>query len=181
MALEATFHQLYTCLLELRQVCLHLSTTVREDKPLDGDVVLVDLFGDGADDLLGLLDEALAAAQDGHAAAGYPLDLARARKALAACQECCLRFGVRYWGDLVRYERLRELRRFGRRRRGEWRAWATGVKAALEACEEPLWTVERAIFGCWQELVERIGTSSVWVCNTSIGQRIRLPEPEQTP
>ncbi len=161
MALEATFRRLCAHLLALHEACTNLRTTVREDKPLQGDVVLVDVFGDAADDLLGLLDESLAAARDGHRAAGYPLDLPRVRHALVTCQHRYQDMTRRYWGDISGYDRLRELRRFGRRRGGEWRAWAVSVKASLDACQGPLWAIDREIFCCWQELVERAGLPAI--------------------
>ncbi len=170
MALEAAFQQLCTHLLVLHEACTNLRTTVREDKPLQDDVVLVDLFGDAADDLLGLLDEALVAATDGQRAVMYPLDLARVQHSLVTCQHRCQEVARRYWGDTFSYARLRELRRFGRRRGGEWRGWAASVKGALAACEEPLWAIDGDLFACWQELVERVGAHGMSIQAITIGQ-----------
>ncbi len=175
MALEIVFHDASLSLQALREALTGLRTTVVEDKPLQGDVVLVDLFGDAADDLLGLLDEALAAAIEGQQAVIHPADLERARRALTTCQKRFNQIAHRFSSDLLRYERIAELKRFGRRRGGEWRAWASSVKAALDWCQQPLFDVNQALFNCWQELAERAGMHVVTVQATNIGQQLTSP------
>jgi hypothetical protein len=86
MTLEAAFEDLCMLLEKLHEGFIGLRTTVVEDRPLDGDSVLVDVFGDAAEELLGWLDEALVAAGEGRQAATYPIDLERARRALTTCQ-----------------------------------------------------------------------------------------------
>lgn len=178
MALEAALQQLCAQLLALREAYSSLRTTIREDKPLQDDVVLVDVFGDAADDQIGLLDEALTAIGDALAAAGEPVALVHLRRALLSCHERCGDVARRYWGDLFGYARLRELRRFGRRRGGEWRAWATGVRRALAACEEPLWAIDRELLGCWQELTERLALPPLAVEATLMEPALRRREVE---
>ena len=62
MSLETAFRDLSVHLQQLRDALLGLRL-VTEDKPLEGDVVLVDIFGDAAADLLGWLEEALTASR----------------------------------------------------------------------------------------------------------------------
>lgn len=176
MTLEAAFGDLCTHLYKLHEGLIGLRTTVVEDKPLKGDSVLVDVFGNAADDVLGWLDEALGAASEGQQAAGYPIDLECARRALATCQERFNRITHQFTSNLVLYERIAELTRFGRKRRGEWHAWADGVKEALDQCQQPLYEVNQTLFRCWQEMTERVGMTSVSVQATTVGQQITVPE-----
>jgi hypothetical protein len=178
MALEATFADLTVRLQALRESLSGLRMTAVEDKPLRGDVVLVDVFGDAADDLLGWLEEAADAAEAGRQSVGGPVDLDHVRRALTTCQERFNRLVDRFTSDLVRYERIAELARLGHERGGEWRAWATSVKAALEDCRQPIFDVNQALFRCWQDLTERVGMTSVSVRATSIGRHVSVPERE---
>jgi hypothetical protein len=176
MALEAAFKELCTNLHKLHEGLIGLRTTVVEDKPLCGDIVLVDVFGDASDDLLGWLEEALADAREGQQATTHPVDLDRARRALTTCQERFNRISQRFSSDLVCYERIAELTRFGRKRGGEWRAWAASVKQALDRCQQPLYALSQTLFRCWQEIAERVGMTSVSVQATNIGQQNTVPE-----
>ena len=169
MALEAAFRTLNTDLYSLRESLIALRTTSREDKPLQDDAVLVDVFADAADDLLGWLEGALQAAAEAQQSVAHPVDLNRAWRALATCQERFQYISQRFASDLVCYERIAELIRFGRRRGGEWQAWAASVRAALNDCQQPLFDIGQAFFGCWQEMGERLGMNSIAIQTTSIG------------
>ena len=175
MALEAAFGELNAQLYTLREALVDLHTTAVEDKPLQDDAVLVDLFGDAATDLLGWLEGALSAVATAQQAATYPADIGQARQALAQCHERFQHVHQRFATDLISYECIAELTRFGRRRGGEWQAWATGVKAALDECRPRLWAIAQALFACWQELAERAGMNSVAVHAINIGQRVIAP------
>lgn len=179
MALEMVFEDACARLRGLHEALSSLRTTIVDDKPLQGDVVLVDMFGDAADDLLGLLEEALVAASAGQQAAQVPADLQQVRRALVTCQERFNQISYRFGFDLLPYERVAELMRFGRTRGGEWRAWAAGVKAALEWCRQPLFDVNEALFCCWQELTEQASSSAFNVQTTTIGQHLLLARPER--
>jgi hypothetical protein len=174
--LEMAFHELSVQLRRLRDTFLGVRLTVVEDKPLRDEVVLVDRFGDAVEDGLGWVEEALAAATEGEHALGNPIDMYRARTGLTTCQERFNRLAQQFSSELVSYERLDELARFGRRRGGEWLRWARAVKQALEQCRQPLQEVNQALFLCWQELAERLGMTSVSVQNTTIGQQISAAE-----
>ena len=168
MPLDAAFHELYAQLHTVREALTGLRTTAVEDKPLRGDVVLVDTFGDAADDLLGWLEEALLAAREAEEAVARPTDLDQARRALTVCQERFNRIAHRFSTDLFLYERIAELVRLGRARGGEWQAWAKSVKAALDWCRQPLFDADQALFLCWQEIVDRVGVPAFSVQTTGI-------------
>ena len=174
MALEAAFRDLGMRLLALQEALIALRTTVREDRPLHGDVVLVDLFGDAADDLLGWLEGALSAAREGDQAAAAPPDLQRTGQALAASQERFNHIANRLTSDLLRYERIDELVCFGRARGGEWNVWAMSVKEALDWCQPPVFDAGEALFGCWRELAARADVPAITMGITNIGQHLPL-------
>src|SRR5262249_24191374 len=125
---EKAFQELSTELRRLRDTFEDVRLTVVEDKPLRDEVVLVDRFGDAIVDVIGWIEEALAAAAEGEEAVGNPPDTHRARRALTACQERFIRLAQQFSLELLSYERLDELVRFGRRRGGEWRRWTNTVK-----------------------------------------------------
>jgi hypothetical protein len=177
MGLEAALERLGTHLLALHESCAQLRTTVWEDKPLQDDVVLVDLFGNTVDDLLGLIEEALAAARDTQRIAGASAALQQAGRMLMLCHDRHNHVSHRYTAELRCYERIRELRRFGRRRGGEWRAWSRSVKAALDSCQQPLFDVDDALLCCWRELVTQAGAAAFQVQASSVGQQLTLCTP----
>src|SRR5262245_37173646 len=160
MPLEIAFHDLSARLQRLLDTFLGVRLTVVEDKPLRDDVALIDRFGDAVEDLVGWTREALAQGREAEQAVGHPLDAYRARRALTNCQERFNRLALQFWSELVSYERLADLHRFGRRRGGEWLRWTGTVRRALDDCRPPLHETNQALFLCWQELAERLGTTS---------------------
>jgi predicted secreted protein len=94
----------------------------------------------------------------------------RARHALSNCQENFLRAEQQFSNELVSYEKLKNLASLGADRGGEWKAWAGSMKDAIEQGRQPIEETSRALAACWQELVERSGTTSISVTNT--GQKI---------
>ncbi|HKY04691.1 MAG TPA: hypothetical protein VJQ56_07375 [Blastocatellia bacterium] len=174
MALEGSFRELSLRLEALRDGFVEFRTTAL-DKPVEGDVVLVDLLGDAADDLLGWVEEAMEACAQARQALAYPTDLDRARRALITCQKKFNLAVYRFSSDLLVYERMAELTSLGEERKGEWLVWANNVKGALELSRQPFYESNEALFLCWQELAERIGVGSVSVQATNIGQQIKVP------
>jgi hypothetical protein len=61
----------------------------------------------------------------------------------------------------VSYERIAELLSVGYERQGEWLTWANSVKEGLDGCRQPLFDINHALFLCWQEIAERVGTLAV--------------------
>lgn len=175
MTLEATFKALNTHLRMLHGEFSGLRTTIREDKPIEGDVVFVDMFGDTMDDLLGRLEEMLTAAQAGQQTSAQQLDLSRAWRILATCQEQFNHLQYQFF-DLISYNRLAPLVYFGGEQGGEWRAWVNSVKEMLDRCQQPLYDVNQVLFQCWQEIAERVDIRAMSVQTTNIGQQIAVPE-----
>ena len=116
MAMDVVFRDLAVQLMRLREHLEDLHTTVVEDQPEEGESVLVDVFGDAALEMLGQVAEATAAAEEARRAAGFPLDVERARRALVTCQVQHQRIVRRFATDLLRYERIVELVHLGRTR-----------------------------------------------------------------
>ena len=174
MALEATFQELSVSLHRLDDALNALHLTVM-DKPREG-AALVDGLENSVLDLIGTLSDARKSALQARRAVGHPPDLDRARRALTVCQERFHRIEQQFAADLISYEKLRELARLGRVRRREWLAWANSTKQAIEQCREPMEQANKALSACWQELAERLGTMSISVKTSSVGQHITLPK-----
>jgi hypothetical protein len=171
MPIERTFRDLWTQFRRLQDTLLALRLTVVEDRPVKGDVALVDQLEDSILDQMGLLDEGLKAAQAALKAVGHPTDLGQARLAVTTCQERFHGIEQQFSADLVSYEKLKDLVSLGVRG-GEWPLWAKSVKDGLEQCREPLDDASKALAACWQEIAERVGTTSISVQATNIGQKI---------
>jgi hypothetical protein len=178
MALDTAFQGLCLQSQKLSDATLGLRVTIM-DKPLQGDVLLVDSFSDAADDMLGLIEELSIVATDGQQATGHPVDMDRVRRALVTCQERYNELNERFTTQ-TSYDSIAELRHFGRQRGGEWHAWAGSVKESLDRCREPLSAVNQALFECWKEFAERVGLFSVSVQTTSIGQHITADQKKRS-
>jgi hypothetical protein len=200
MALESAFHALHVRLLDLQEALTSLRLTVVEDLPEprrranavgaphdahsaeqvpEERPLLVQLLADHIDAISGLVIEAIKAAGDGERAVRRHPDLERARRALARCHARHNAAAVRFASDLVRYETIAQLTRLGRERGREWRAWASCVKDALEACRQPLYDVNDALVLCWQEIAERVGMSSISLSATGIRTSTTAPVPRE--
>lgn len=155
MTLEATLGELNVQLYRLREALVNLHTTSIEDKPLHDDVVLVEIIGNTAEDLLGWLEGAIAASAEAQRQQSSGGALRRSWQALVQCQLCYNRLHQRFATELAGYQRLTELTRCGRQRGGEWRAWASSVKAAIEECQALIFALNEALCTCWQALAER--------------------------
>ena len=55
----------------------------------------------------------------------------------------------------------------------DWASWVKVVKQGLEQCQGLIEEGRDSLFLCWQDLAERLGTASVSVRNTSIGQLVK--------
>jgi hypothetical protein len=172
VAIEAEFQHLVGKFAAVREAFAGLRLTAVEDRPLRDEVLLVERLADAVDDLIGWLDEALAAAGDAQKAARHPLDGYRACKALALANDRFIQLEYKFFSAGVSYEELNELTRFGQRRGREWLGWTRSVIAALEQCRAPVRELDEALLHCWRELAERLGTSTVSVQTTNIGQQI---------
>jgi hypothetical protein len=169
MTLDAAFKELSARWERLAEELEHgLLWSVTETKPAE-EHMLATHYVDGATDLVSAAREGLAACR---AAVDAGPSLGLAGQALLRCQE---RYNVvteLFNSRLASYGRLRRLRRFGREKRGAWRGWAAHVRKALDRCHRPMDDLRWALFSCWQEVTDRVGTVSVAVQATNIGQQI---------
>jgi len=177
MALEATFRTLFV---QIRKLCDTLNAVLLTvgDRPPNRGAALVDAMENTLLDMLGTLQEAQTSAKAAERAVATPMDLERARHALAKCQENVRQVERQYASELVSYEKLKHLAILASERGGEWKPWAGSMKGAVQECGEPLEEVDRALVGCWNELAERLGMTNVSVNATNIGQQITAT-PEQ--
>jgi hypothetical protein len=173
VALEATFRDLSVCLHQLHDALNELQVTLG-DKPIDDESAVADDIETKVLDAMGTLHEARKAALNARRAVGHPVDLDRARRALTLCQERFHRIEQQFASDLVSYEKLKELDRLGNERRA-WLPWSNTVKQGIEQCRQPLEQTSAALAACWQELAERLGTMSISMQATNVGQQITVP------
>jgi len=153
MTQQTAFQELLQTLSRLLAEWQALAVMIREDHPLPGDSVLVDIFGDQVDNWLGLLTEAITAVSPSP-------DLHQAAEHLAACHTICNTLQFRYL-DLISYERLQSFVAYGREQGGEWQAWVQAVKSALELGQETLFQVSTALLNCWQSVASELGQSNI--------------------
>ena len=184
MSLRTEFQGLCAKLESLDETLSRLRAAI-DDHPQSGAAPhLLDSIGDAVEDTRGWLEESLelaAPVADGNEqgrADGF--DVNRARQALVFCQEQFNRIMSRFTFDLVSYDRVAQLVRLGRERRGEWQAWAELVKQELEGCQQQLYDTNQALFRCWLEIAERVGMTSVSVHTTTIGQQVTVPQNPET-
>jgi hypothetical protein len=170
VAAEATFRDMQGQLRVLQEALEALGMTVEEDKPKWDDVVVASNLSDAVLASRGLLEEASAAADGACRAVEYPLDGDRARRALTLCQERFHRFAHHFSFELASYDRIDDLRSVGEERGQDWFYWVGVVKQGLEQSRALVEEVRNTLFLCWQELAERIATTSVSIQNTTIGQ-----------
>jgi hypothetical protein len=172
VAIEAEFQHLIGKFDAAREALAGLRLTAVEDRPLRDQVLLVERLADAVDDLIGWLDEALAAAGDAQKAIRHPLNGYRACEALALANDRFIQLEYKFFSAGVSYEEISELTRFGQRRGREWLGWTRSVVQALDQCRAPIRELDEALLHCWRELAERLGTSAVSVQTTNIGQQI---------
>jgi len=173
VALQKSFRDLCIRLQDLQEVLEAVNTTIEEDRPRRKDVVVASSLGDAVLAVRGLLEESRAAADDACEAVGHPLDVDRARRALTTCQERFHRFASEFSHDLASYERMADLASVAHERGRDWANWVKVVKQGLEQCQTLVEEGRDALFLCWQDLAERLGTASVSNQNSSIGQLVK--------
>ena len=154
-----------------------LRLTAVEDRPLQDEVLLVERLANTVDDLIGWLDEAVR--RSGRRRKGpsrHPLDSYRAREALALANDRFIRLEYKFYSEGVSYEEINELSEgSGSGAGAEWLGWTRSVIQALDQCRAPVRALDEALLQGWRELAERLGTSTVSVQTTNIGQQISAP------
>jgi hypothetical protein len=176
LAIESTFAELQHRIRALQEALEALGTTVDEDRPTRDDVIVASRLSDDLLAARGLLEEVLAAADEAIRSIGYPLDGDRARRALIACQQRFQRFAHALSFELTGFDRLDDLTSVGRERGRDWLDWVSVVKQALEQSRMLSEGVADGLSLCWQELAERIATTSVSIRNTAVGQQVSAAE-----
>ena len=169
MALEATFRELGLRIERLDEALDGLYRTIG-DTPVEDGNSLADQLENAALDAIGLVREMQEAATGAKKAIGHPLELDLARRALTRCQESFCRTEQGFNSNLASYKRLKDLSRLGQNSR--WLHWARINKRGIEQCRQPLQELSKALADCWQEIAERVGTTSISVHATSVGQKI---------
>jgi hypothetical protein len=172
MAIEASFLHLSSKFDAMREALQSLGLTVIEDRPRHDEVLLVERLGNVVEDLRGWTEEGLVSARAAQEAVAHPPDLHRARLGLGAANERFILLKYRFFGEAVAHETIDGLLRFGRQRGREWLSWSRSVVQALDACRDPLRSLDQAFLQAWQELGERLGARSVSLQTTNIGQQI---------
>jgi hypothetical protein len=170
MTLEAAFHKLNARLDDLEHSLENVLWAVVQGQPeAEQGHTLVDYYEAAATDFIGLVNEARAVAEEGWKAARGPLNLAGARQALTTCQDRFSKLSGRLYDDVVSFERVDALNNLAHERGGEWARWVEGVKDALSQYPQPLFEVGQALFPCWQELSEWVGSPCATTQATSTG------------
>jgi hypothetical protein len=172
MAIEVVFQQLATAFDAVREMLQNLGITVIEDRPPHGEVLLVERLGNLVDDLRGWAEEGCTCIVAARQAVAHPPDIQRVRLELGAAQEHFLSLKYRFFDEAMTHRTIDALLRFGQQRGREWLGWVKSVVLALEACRVPLRLLDEALLQAWKELVERLGSRSLSLHTTNIGQQI---------
>jgi hypothetical protein len=176
VAIETVFAELHHRLRALQEALEALGTTVDEDRPPRDDVIVASRLSDDLLAARGLLEEAVTAADGAIETVAYPLDGDRARRALTLCQQRFQRFAHAFSFELAGYDRLDDLMSVAKKRGRGWLDWTGVVRQALEQCKMLSDEAGNSLFLCWQELADRIATTSVSIRNTAIGQQVSAAE-----
>jgi len=175
MALENAFQRLCAELQGLIEALESLLITIREDGPRADDFALVDHLADPAEDLTQRLREALNTARAGLKAAGHPLDGDAARHALINCHEQCQAIVVSFASTIASFHRLREVSALQSHRTRGVAGWAGTVMRSIESIQRRFFELSESLLRCWEDFTERMGTTSVSVHSTNIGQHLEVP------
>jgi|ERR1700674_3302013 len=179
MAIQSAFQDVQARFKELQDALLHLQFAVEARSPRIDHVLADRLEDEVIPDLQGLTKEALVEAETGVAASSYPPDIGTCGRALLVCQKCVNQVVAKFWTELGSYRPIADLIALGEERSAEWQVWTFGVLNALDRCQQPVYHVSEAVLQCWQELLERMGSTSISVHATNIGQQIGLSEEER--
>jgi excinuclease UvrABC ATPase subunit len=159
MSIETTFNHLATQCRKQRDMLSELQITVAEDRPLHGIVKLVDKLGESVEDALGDAEESLSAAVEAQQVVSQTKNWnfdRRVLTTLCACQTSVNQLQQRFFSEMACYSTIDDVVGLGRKRGGEWKAWADLVGQSLDRCQRQLFDTQQALFQCWQEVAERM-------------------------
>jgi len=175
MALQQSLQALFTQFTDLRETFEDLKITIQQDRPKGSQAVLIDEFGDTAQELVGWAREAQEAMEEAQHAR-----LRSAPESIVAslilCGQHYFTIHERFYTRLLGFDRVVDFDALTRERTGEWEGWRTTMRDAMECCRQSLALTAQALLRCWQELAERNLTTSVYVEANNAGQRITLGE-----
>jgi hypothetical protein len=171
MAIETEFLRLTAAFEAMRDALNGLALTVIEDRPAEGEVLLVDRLGALVEDLRGWAAEGSAAAMQGREAVANPVNGYQACRALGRANERFIRMEWRFFDDAISHETIGELMHFGRHRGSEWLGWSRTVQNAMQSCRGPLRELDGMLLQTWLELSERLCSRSVSLHSTNMWQQ----------
>ena|SRR5579863_7509687 len=177
MAMELTFRQLFEQLKRLKEMLDPLRCLLPDD-PLNMEVALVQHLRESVETASGWLEACLDQSQAAQSNLGRSADLNRSRRALTRCQASFDEMEHTFSGELLSYDKMREIAGLGARRRGIWLIWSQNVKRDLDVCRYELDLTRKALTACWQELAEHAGTTNISVQATNVGQQITASRSE---
>lgn len=175
MALEAVFTAL---LKKWTTLSTRFDTLGLLVEPLEADNAIARGYGDAVIKLNGIVNEACAAIQVYQRTSRIQISLVHACETLISCQERFNRTTQQFSEELMTYDRIEHLMSLPQSGRAS-AEWVDQTKTTLRECEQALYEINRAFLECWTEISERIGTPSVSVHATNIGQQITVRENEE--
>lgn len=166
MSLETVSKQLTTHLRDLQEAVTALRLTVVEDKPASH--IIVDQLSNAIDDVLGCSEEAVTVVLRASNRRLTPIELARQT---LVCQRLMINARERLNTELASYEIITQLIGLGKERRGEWFAWTSSVKEAIEQCQDPMQNCSDTLVKCWQEVVDYLESTTPLAKGTASAHR----------
>lgn len=172
MALEAALEKLCSDLGHFLDTLTGLDTTVTEDQPESGEVVLVGKVSDAITEIESQCRECIDAAESALSAVNHPFDANRLRRSLSGSQVQFQSIAHLLVFDLLTYETISALVGFGAEHGHGWQAWVRAVRVGLEECRSGIRELDRSYLACWEEIAERLFTGPISLHTTNIGQQI---------
>jgi hypothetical protein len=174
--MEDAVETLSANLRELQESLRAVRVTIAEDRPAsdkDDHKALVDLT-DAADDLIGLVSEAIhAAAEIANQALGSP-DLSVVRRGLISVHDCVLRIHQRLRDHIHEPDRVFQLRQLVRTWGGPWSSWLRIVMAGVADSVTALDRVDRALLSTWRAVAAQASSPSISV--RAVGQQFGVAD-----
>ena len=175
MTTEATFLNLEQCLQDLQEGLEMLGTTIEQDRPECGDVIVASRMTDAVLAARGYLRGVITSAREARGAVTGSLDPVLARLALTRSQEQFHRFANFFHTELHCFDRFDDLRNIGEERGRPWRDWATVVTETLGQGERIVEETRAAFLSSWKALAERMIAVPVTVQTASVPSWIQIP------
>src|SRR5262245_37965629 len=171
MALESTLQGLCAELDGLVESLDSLLITIREDGPRLEELALIDHLADPTEDLAQRFREISAVARLSRKAA-HPFDADGVRRGLIECHQRSLALAVVFSSTLGSFDRITEVTALFSRRTAGVAGWARIVRQSVESIQRRFFSLAECLLRCWEDFTERMGTTSVSVHTTNIGQKL---------